>query len=366
MMINFANSYPSVNFVNLNLQDEVKNLKNIKEINSPSDKTQAVDKILGYGVDKEGFFTSDFNEAAKIPKDYKINANFIKALNKTLTTAELTTEALYDYINWAKEFGNFYKENLQALDKFGENFDREQIENKFNVSLKDNFTKSDVLLDLFININTIKFKEGKSTLFGKTYGFDSHISEKEMNEFYAFMQKNQIKDPNKIEKSSFKNILSDEWMGVDRERSKLQTYVSYAINFHLDHSIVNKAKDFKDEFDKLLRENLNLEEFKTQYLDFKKRHDEFVKDFEMAMDNHLLIKPIEKNNFTSIQSESQNKETYKDDNAKNELLKKILENKFGKSEELELLFGIKFSDDKASELSKMLSKNTKKSVDIKA
>ncbi|EFU2516819.1 hypothetical protein HUL58_001339 [Campylobacter upsaliensis] len=71
MMINFANSYPSVNFVNLNLQDEVKNLKNIKEINSPSDKTQAVDKILGYGVDKEGFFTSDFNEAAKIPKDYK-------------------------------------------------------------------------------------------------------------------------------------------------------------------------------------------------------------------------------------------------------------------------------------------------------
>ena len=31
--------------------------------------------------------------------------------------------------------------------------------------------------------------------------------------------------------------------------------------------------------------------------------------------------------FKSIQSESQNKETYKDDNAKNELLKKLLENK---------------------------------------
>ncbi|MDL0147708.1 hypothetical protein NYG95_08885 [Campylobacter felis] len=269
-MINFTNSYLSVNFTNLNSQDGV-NLKNIRATDLPSDKTQAVDKILGYGVDKGGFFTSDFNEAAKIPKDYKINANFIKALNKTLTTAEFTTEALYDYVNWAKEFGNFYKENLQALDKFGENFDREQIEKKFNVSLKDNFTKSDVLLSLFININTIKFKEGKSTLFGKTYGFDSAINEKEMREFYAFMQKNQIKDPNKIEKSSFKNILSDEWMGVDRERSKLQTYVSYAINFHLDHSIVNKAKDFKDEFDKLLRKNLNLEEFKAQYLDFKKK-----------------------------------------------------------------------------------------------
>ncbi len=69
---------------------------------------------------------------------------------------------------------------------------------------------------------------------------------------------------------------------------------------------------------------------------------------------------------TPIQSESQNKETYKDDNAKNELLKKLLENKFGKSEELELLFGIKFSDDKTGEFSKILSKNTPKSVDIKA
>ncbi|MDL0108349.1 hypothetical protein NYG93_04505, partial [Campylobacter felis] len=74
-------------------------------------------------------------------------------------------------------------------------------------------------------------------------------------------------------------------------------------------------------------------------------------------------KPIEKNNFTPIQSESQNKETYKDDNAKNELLKKLLENKFGKSEELELLFG--FVMIKTEEFSKMLSK-TKKSVDIKA
>ena len=46
--------------------------------------------------------------------------------------------------------------------------------------------------------------------------------------------------------------------------------------------------------------------------------------------------------------------------------KKILENKFSKSEELELLFGIKFSDDKTGEFSKILSKNTPKSVDIKA
>ncbi|EAJ4252813.1 hypothetical protein FW605_08935 [Campylobacter coli] len=71
--------------------------------------------------------------------------------------------------------------------------------------------------------------------------------------------------------------------------------------------------------------------------------------------------------FKAIQGESKNKETYKDDNAKNELLKKLLENKFGKSEELELLFGVKFSDDDAGEFNKILSLNSApKSIDIRA
>ncbi|ENY9536042.1 hypothetical protein ACF3QU_001888, partial [Campylobacter jejuni] len=75
----------------------------------------------------------------------------------------------------------------------------------------------------------------------------------------------------------------------------------------------------------------------------------------------------DKKTFKPIQAESKNKETYKDDNAKNELLKKLLENKFGKSEELELLFGMKFSDDDAGEFNKFLSLNTSaKIIDIKA
>ncbi|WP_072235220.1 hypothetical protein [Campylobacter coli] len=71
--------------------------------------------------------------------------------------------------------------------------------------------------------------------------------------------------------------------------------------------------------------------------------------------------------FKPIQSESKNKETYKDDSKMNELVKKLLENKFGKSEELELLFGMKFSDDSAGEFNKFLSSNSApKSIDIKA
>ncbi|ECL2355973.1 hypothetical protein FSM16_08865, partial [Campylobacter coli] len=62
--------------------------------------------------------------------------------------------------------------------------------------------------------------------------------------------------------------------------------------------------------------------------------------------------------FKAIQAKSKNKETYKDDSKMNELVKKLLENKFGKSEELELLFGMKFSDDSAGEFNKFLSSNS--------
>ncbi|RTI62210.1 hypothetical protein C3I18_07735, partial [Campylobacter jejuni] len=60
--------------------------------------------------------------------------------------------------------------------------------------------------------------------------------------------------------------------------------------------------------------------------------------------------------------------TYKDDNTRNDLVKKLLEGKFNTSKELELLFGVKFSDDDdAGEFNKILSSNSApKSIDIKA
>ncbi|HHY1584498.1 TPA: hypothetical protein ACV17T_001448, partial [Campylobacter jejuni] len=71
--------------------------------------------------------------------------------------------------------------------------------------------------------------------------------------------------------------------------------------------------------------------------------------------------------FKPIQAESKNKETYKDDNVRNELVKKLLEGKFSTSKELELLFGMKFSDDDTGEFNKIISQNTaQKSIDIKA
>ncbi|EAK8648186.1 hypothetical protein FZJ17_07050 [Campylobacter coli] len=209
----------------------------------------------------------------------------------------------------------------------------------------------------------------------KIFGLDESISKKDMQEFNNFMKSNALKDPNKIEKSPLKdfNPAYTKW-DPTTEKMMLGFFVSYSKMFHLGYDIIKKADEFYKEFDALISKDLSLNEFKTKYIDFKQRHDEFVKEYEMAMgdkmllssDDEIITQQSEKP-FKAIQGESKNKETYKDDNVRNELVKKLLEGKFSTSDELELLFGMKFSDDDAGEFNKILSLNsTPKSIDIKA
>ncbi|EAI3012903.1 hypothetical protein E2912_09195 [Campylobacter coli] len=209
----------------------------------------------------------------------------------------------------------------------------------------------------------------------KIFGLDESISKKDMQEFNNFMKSNALKDPNKIEKSPLKdfNPAYTKW-DPTTEKMMLGFFVSYSKMFHLGYDIIKKADEFYKEFDALISKDLSLNEFKTKYIDFKQRHDEFVKEYEMAMgdkmllssDDEIITQQSEKP-FKAIQGESKNKETYKDDNKMNELLRKLLETKFGTSDELEILFGMNFSNDDAGEFNKILSQNTSaKIIDIKA
>ncbi|EAH5835485.1 hypothetical protein BIV34_09345 [Campylobacter coli] len=209
----------------------------------------------------------------------------------------------------------------------------------------------------------------------KIFGLDESISKKDMQEFNNFMKSNALKDPNKIEKSPLKdfNPAYTKW-DPTTEKMMLGFFVSYSKMFHLGYDIIKKADEFYKEFDALISKDLSLNEFKTKYIDFKQRHDEFVKEYEMAMgdkmllssDDEIITQQSEKP-FKAIQGESKNKETYKDDNKMNELLKKLLETKFGTSDELEILFGMNFSNDDTGEFNKILSQNTSaKIIDIKA
>ncbi|ENT5908965.1 Cj0814 family flagellar-dependent secreted protein [Campylobacter coli] len=400
-MINGINSYSSYNYTNT-FSNNTSNIKSSNAINEASnlvsDKSQAVDKILGYGVDKEGFFTSDFNEAAGLPKDYKIYAdglnnfvnNFIKRqpFYSQIDIAKTIGDAYNSFSSFVKDKGlgeSFQEQDLKNLSqKDGVNYWQElQSDNAFIWKLADKniadlgsnkyqihdnkISKGGALIAFFINnLSTIK---GQTTLLGKLAGLNSDTDNNEIKEFLSFMNKNPLKY----------SYEQDGWGNPMGDSLSIWNYINRAKNLG-DDKLIKTIENLGDEYNKLINSNMSLEEFKTKYLDFKQRHDEFVKSLEETekakgvdysnplknTNNKETSEEDKEKPFKPIQAESKS-ETYKDDNKMNELLKKLLENKFGTSDELEILFGMKFSDDDTGEFNKILSLNsTPKGIDIKA
>ncbi|EAK3733137.1 hypothetical protein CEE14_03280 [Campylobacter coli] len=396
-MINGINSYSNYNYTNNTSNTKSSNV--IANNNLVSDKSQAVDKILGYGVDKDGFFTSDFNEKAGIPKDYKIYAdglnnfvnNFIKRqpFYSQIDIAKTIGDAYNSFSSFVKDKGlgeSFQEQDLKNLSqKDGVNYWQElQSDNAFIWKLADKniadlgsnkyqihdnkISKGGALIAFFINnLSTIK---GQTTLLGKLAGLNSDTDNNEIKEFLSFMNKNPLKY----------SYEQDGWGNPMGDSLSIWNYINRAKNLG-DDKLIKTIENLGDEYNKLINSNMSLEEFKTKYLDFKQRHDEFVKSLEETekakgvdysnplknTNNKETSEEDKEKPFKPIQAESKNKETYKDDNVRNELVKKLLEGKFSTSDELEILFGMKFSDDDTGEFNKILSLNsTPKSIDIKA
>ncbi|MFL46656.1 hypothetical protein ED002_02435 [Campylobacter coli] len=408
-MINGINSYSNYNYTNNTSNTKSSNV--IANNNLVSDKSQAVDKILGYGVDKEGFFTSDFNEAAGLPKDYKIYAdglnnfvnNFIKRqpFYSQIDIAKTIGDAYNSFSSFVKDKGlgeSFQEQDLKNLSqKDGVNYWQElQSDNAFIWKLADKniadlgsnkyqihdnkISKGGALIAFFINnLSTIK---GQTTLLGKLAGLNSDTDNNEIKEFLSFMNKNPLKYS--YEQDGWGNPMGDSlsiWNYINRAKNLGDDKLIKTIENLGDDKLIKTIENLGDEYNKLINSNMSLEEFKTKYLDFKQRHDEFVKSLEetekakgVDYDKYPTGKPIDDTKAIEeaqkkrkpIQAESKS-ETYKDDNKMNELLKKLLETKFSTSDELELLFGMKFSDDNTGEFNKILSLNsTPKGIDIKA
>ncbi len=401
-MINGINSYSNYNYTNTfsNTTSNTKSSNTVNETsNLVSDKSGAVNKVLGYGVDKEGFFTSDFNKAAGLPKDYKIYAdglnnfvnNFIKRqpFYSQIDIAKTIGDAYNSFSSFVKDKGlgeSFQEQDLKNLSqKDGVNYWQElQSDNAFIWKLADKniadlgsnkyqihdnkISKGGALIAFFINnLSTIK---GQTTLLGKLAGLNSDTDNNEIKEFLSFMNKNPLKY----------SYEQDGWGNPMGDSLSIWNYINRAKNLG-DDKLIKTIENLGDEYNKLINSNMSLEEFKTKYLDFKQRHDEFVKSLEETekakgvdysnplknTNNKETSEEDKEKPFKPIQAESKNKETYKDDNVRNELVKKLLEGKFSTSDELELLFGMKFSDDNTGEFNKILSLNSAlKSIDIKA
>ncbi|HEF9080213.1 TPA: hypothetical protein SBV30_000024 [Campylobacter coli] len=401
-MINGINSYSSYNYTNT-FSNNTPNTKSSNTVNETSnlvsDKSGAVNKVLGYGVDENGFFTSDFNEAAGLPKDYKIYAdglnnfvnNFIKRqpFYSQIDIAKTIGDAYNSFSSFVKDKGlgeSFQEQDLKNLSqKDGVNYWQElQSDNAFIWKLADKniadlgsnkyqihdnkISKGGALIAFFINnLSTIK---GQTTLLGKLAGLNSDTDNNEIKEFLSFMNKNPLKY----------SYEQDGWGNPMGDSLSIWNYINRAKNLG-DDKLIKTIENLGDEYNKLINSNMSLEEFKTKYLDFKQRHDEFVKSLEETekakgvdysnplknTNNKETSEEDKEKPFKPIQAESKNKETYKDDNVRNELVKKLLEGKFSTSDELEILFGMKFSDDNTGEFNKILSLNsTPKGIDIKA
>ncbi|EJR6086351.1 hypothetical protein NXK57_001729, partial [Campylobacter coli] len=293
----------------------------------------------GYSTQKLKDISQATTQSLGISKNYKIDATQMQTLVKNLSQNKH-----FDTIDFTKTLENAYKvfSNLMQFSKNELPLGFEMDKNSFEIlkiydkaqDLENNFLNennsykgSKVVINLkdlnskdksFMNFANVVFNqfgggyliEGQSNISGKLMGFDKN------------MDKNQIQDLNDFIKN----------------------------NSFIANGSMEKLMEALD----LFSSNLSIEEFKQKWLNLTINLEPSNKTIEQIVREDLKAKEEQKPR-TPIQSESQNKETYKDDSKMNELVKKLLENKFGKSEELELLFGMKFSDDNTGEFNKFLS-----------
>ncbi|EFO8818869.1 hypothetical protein LFR11_001867, partial [Campylobacter coli] len=287
----------------------------------------------GYSTQKLKDISQATTQSLGISKNYKIDATQMQTLVKNLSQNKH-----FDTIDFTKTLENAYKvfSNLMQFSKNELPLGFEMDKNSFEIlkiydkaqDLENNFLNennsykgSKVVINLkdlnskdksFMNFANVVFNqfgggyliEGQSNISGKLMGFDKN------------MDKNQIQDLNDFIKN----------------------------NSFIANGSMEKLMEALD----LFSSNLSIEEFKQKWLNLTINLEPSNKTIEQIVREDLKAKEEQKPR-TPIQSESKNKETYKDDSKMNELVKKLLENKFGKSEELELLFGVKFSDDDAGE-----------------
>ncbi|MCW1733065.1 hypothetical protein OLX78_01520 [Campylobacter jejuni] len=140
--------------------------------------------------------------------------------------------------------------------------------NKYQIH-DNKISKGGALIAFFINnLSTIK---GQTTLLGKLAGLNSDTDNNEIKEFLSFMNKNPLKY----------SYEQDGWGNPMGDSLSIWNYINRAKNLG-DDKLIKTIKNLGDEYNKLINSNMSLEEFKTKYLDFKQRHDEFVKSLEEA------------------------------------------------------------------------------------
>ena len=100
-MINTLGSY------SLNLEQNIK-------VSTKVATNQTSSEVLGYKVDKDGYFTDEFNKQAGIPSNYKIHSSTLESLVRIETQPDYMQRA-FDSIDILKTVNNAYKVLSQVV-----------------------------------------------------------------------------------------------------------------------------------------------------------------------------------------------------------------------------------------------------------
>lgn len=180
----------------------VSNISVTKSKIQNSDIVDTNDSILGYKVDKDGYFTNEFNKDAGIPDDYKIHSDTIKSLVNVRTNKGDFTRS-FKAIDIAKTVGNAYKVLTQLVDEktlnSKESFTIDEI-SKF----PQGYEYNDRTLKITKKYNTIAdYMSGATSFDAKKNGDTFSIT----TTFYNSSTYNYYTNGNKLKPSTYKSLL---------------------------------------------------------------------------------------------------------------------------------------------------------------
>ncbi|MBX7490500.1 Cj0814 family flagellar-dependent secreted protein [Helicobacter turcicus] len=114
-MINSLNSNISLTGYSLNIKNNVNSNASASSSANVETKEQSSSnkKVLGYTVDKDGYFTEEFNKVAGIPEDYKIHSSSMESLARAVNPSNIFRA--FKSIDVAKTIGNAYKVLSQVV-----------------------------------------------------------------------------------------------------------------------------------------------------------------------------------------------------------------------------------------------------------
>ena len=338
------------------------------QISSTTTSTQNSNEVLGYKVDKDGFFTAEFNEKAGIPSDYKIHSSTMQSLVKSQTTTQnFFYFANFQSVDIAKTIGNAYKIVSQLLEKspelaHKESFSKEDLEDYFprnyitdsSGSVLRTYTSSEAkeVLDLGgfkvganeklnLSFTTLRYTKGvvsddefafdgdilHSNMFGGKeglYSFDT-TSDKYTNAdssitkgglLVGFLSHNTFAYNAPSPLIAGQTSIQGKINALDKDTS--QDEIKSLSSFMQSNILVLDSQNY-GEFNQLMSSNLSIGEFKQAYLKLKQntenkhKNEQNAQDFtdpkiqtmKILLDELSKInKRLSKGDFTALKSQS--------------------------------------------------------------